>query len=95
MSLPNKHSALSGDDNIGELIGEFPERDLKLEEGIRTKLRSLSEINVDQVRVKVKDRFASITGTVQSVEQREQVRKTVENFPGIEDVSFLLDIVQH
>jgi hypothetical protein len=48
MGLTNKHSALSGDDNLGELVGEYPERDIKLKAELQELLDSNTEIDTSQ-----------------------------------------------
>lgn len=95
MKMANKHSALSGDDNIGELIGEYPERDLRMEEEIYAKLHAAQELSAiaDKIKIKVKDGFASVTGKVDSETTRTAIKQLVEKHPGIEDVAMLLEII--
>ena len=96
MKMTNKHSALSGDDNIGELVGEFPERDLRMEEELYAKLHASPELsaNAEKIKIKVKDGFASLTGKVDSESTRTAIKQLVEKHPGIEDVAMLLEIIQ-
>jgi osmotically-inducible protein OsmY len=91
-SLRNKNSALSGDDNLGELSGECNRDDLLLREAILEHLYKHVEIDTSKIRVSVKDHFVSLTGTVDSEQSRATVTTLVENVNGVEDVVNFLEL---
>lgn len=91
-SLRNKHSALSGDDNLGELSGECNRDDLLLREAILEHLHKHVEIDSSKVRVSVKDHFVSLTGTVDSEQSRASITALVENVNGVEDVVSFIEL---
>lgn len=92
LNRTNKHSALSGDDYLGDLPGLDPEGDLLLEERIWDYLNQQTELDVSGVHLAVKDKFVSLTGTVQSLEAKATLVARVEKITGVEDVASYLEV---
>ncbi len=89
---PNKHSALSGDDNLGDLVGENPAEDRRLREEIVRVLSHHFEFESSGINVAVKDGFVSLTGYVGSDFARSSIMELVGRVDGIRDVVGLLEI---
>lgn len=90
-SSPNKHSALSGDDNLGDLPGENPFLDQELKLIILSELKN-SEISCSRLHVYVKDGFVSLTGRVGSEQVRQSIIAIIENVDGVLDVTDRIQI---
>lgn len=89
--LHNRRSALSGDENLGELFEETTE-DKILAHNIREKLQAHVEVDSSHVKVAVKEGFVSLTGIVYSQESLETIKTLVENMEGVQDVACFLEI---
>ena len=88
----NKHSALSGNDNTGELPGESSREDQRRRSEIKELLEKQTEIDSSKVQVAVKDSFVSLTGTVDSQRSQATVKALVESVDGVQDVVSMLEI---
>lgn len=88
---PNSHSALSGDDYLGDLPGENPELDHRLKKEIISSLQE-SQISCSQLNISVKDGFVSLTGKVNSEAVRKSIVGTIEAIDGIDDVACFVQV---
>lgn len=88
----NKHSALSGDDNLGQLPGKNPKEDLELRRLIKAGLEKQCGKDAADVQISVKDCFVSLTGFVETNQVRDKLIKIVEETDGVEDVVSLIEV---
>jgi osmotically-inducible protein OsmY len=87
----NKHSALSGNDKLGDLTAN-EEEDRRLKREILEQLKAKSDIISSDIHVSVKDSFVSLTGSVSDEKTREAIIDLARGVEGVQDVSSLLKV---
>jgi|GEM_PF-4467648 len=86
------HDALSGDEFVSDIESNSPQEDQSLKKEIKAKLDSHPEIDPHHISIHAKGGIVSMTGEVESLDEKSTIEALVENIEGVSEVVNFLKV---